>query len=64
MQNLLFGFVWLQTWLVKLLPVMGAMKGYRGSMGLCFVPPENVVMDDILLAVGEIIGVKNIRAAS
>jgi len=42
----------------------GCDEGLSRKHGLCFVPPENVVMDDILLAVGEIIGVKNIRAAS
>jgi len=32
--------------------------------GLCLVPPEGVMMDDILLKIGEQIGVENIRAAS
>ncbi len=39
-------------------------EGLSRKHGLCLVPPEGVEMDDILLAIGDLIDVSNIRAAS
>ena len=41
-----------------------ADEGVSRKRGLCFVPLEVVLMDDILLKIGPQIGVENIGAAS